>query len=77
MRWTERLAEAGDESSEDSLGDYYDNGTTAGHLRHRSYKTDLIRHRGPWWYLKVVENAALEWLDRFNQGRPLEWIGHR
>jgi putative transposase len=30
------------------------------------FKTELIRHRGPWKGIDDVEYATLEWVDWFN-----------
>jgi len=40
------------------------------------YKTELIRHEGPWKGLEEVEFATLEWVDWFNNVRLLEPIGY-
>jgi len=40
------------------------------------YKTEVIRHEGPWRGLDEVEYATLEWVDRFNHARLLEPIGY-
>jgi len=72
--YTERLAEAGIESSVGSVGDSYDNalaGTVNG-----LYKTEVIRQRGPWRHLEEVEFATLEWVDWFNNRRLFEPIGN-
>jgi putative transposase len=39
------------------------------------YKTEVIGHEGTWKGLEVVEFATLEWVDWFNNVRPLEPIG--
>ena len=40
------------------------------------YKTEVIRHEGPWRGLEEVEFATLEWVDWFNHRRLFEPIGH-
>ena len=40
------------------------------------YKTEVIRHEGPWKGLEEVEFATLEWVDWFNNARLLEPIGY-
>ena len=40
------------------------------------YKTEVIRHRGPWKNSEDVEFATLEWVDWFNNRRLLEPIGY-
>jgi putative transposase len=74
IRYTERLAEAGVESSVGSIGDSYDNAlaeTTIG-----LFKTEVIHRRGPWRTIDAVEYATLEWVDWFNHRRLLEPIGN-
>jgi transposase InsO family protein len=39
------------------------------------YKTEVIRRRGPWRSIETVEYTTLEWVDWFNNRRPLEPIG--
>lgn len=40
------------------------------------YKTEVIRHQGPWKGIDAVEYATLEWVDWFNN-RPLYGpLGH-
>ena len=74
IRYTERLAEAGIESSVGSRGDSYDNALAESIIG--LYKTELIRHRGPWRNIEAVEFATLEWVDWFNHRRLLEPIGN-
>ena len=73
IRYTERLAQAGIESSVGSVGDSYDNALAESIIG--LYKTELIRHRGPWRHIDAVEYATLEWVDWFNNRRLLESIG--
>jgi transposase InsO family protein len=74
IRYTGRLAEAGIESSVGSRGDSYDNALAETIIG--LYKTELIRHRGPWRHIEAVEYATLEWVDWFNHRRLLEPIGN-
>jgi putative transposase len=74
IRYTERLAEAGIEPSVGSRGDSYDNALAESVIG--LFKTEVIRRRGPWRSLEVVEFATLEWVAWFNTGRLLEPIGH-
>jgi len=39
------------------------------------YKTELIKPRGPWRTLDVVEYATAEWVDWFNHRRLYEYCG--
>jgi transposase InsO family protein len=74
IRYTERLAEAGIEPSVGSIGDSYDNALAETIIG--LYKTEVIRHQGPWRHIEAVEFATLEWVDWFNNRRLLEPIGH-
>jgi len=70
MRYTERLAEAGSESSVSSIGDAYGNalaGTINGH-----YKTELVHRQQPWRNMQDLALANLCWVDWFNNRRPLD-----
>ena len=62
IRYTDRLAEAGIESSVETIFGLY--------------KTEVIRRNGPWKSLEDVEFATLEWVDWFNRRRLLEPIGN-
>ena len=72
IRYSERLAEAGVESSVGSRGDSYDNALAE--TINGLYKTEVIRRRGPWRNNDAVEYATLEWVDWFNHRRLLEPI---
>ncbi len=74
IRYTERLAEAGVESSVGSRGDSYDNALAETIIG--LYKTEVIHRRGPWRSIDAVEYATLEWVDWFNHRRLLEPIGY-
>ena len=74
IRYSERLAEAGVESSVGSVGDSYDNALAKTIIG--LFKTVVIRRRGPWRTLDGVEYATLEWGDWFNHRRLLEPIGN-
>jgi transposase InsO family protein len=54
IRYTERLAEAGIESSVGSIGDSYDNALAESVIG--LYKTEVIRREGPWKCLDDVES---------------------
>ena len=71
--YSERLASAGVEPSVGSRGDSYDNALAETIIG--LYKTEVIRHRGPWRTIDMVEYATLEWVDWFNHRRLLEPIG--
>ncbi len=74
IRYTERLAEAGIEPSVGSRGDSYDNALAESVIG--LYKTEVIRHDGPWRGLEDVELATLEWVWWFNERRLLEPLGY-
>lgn len=67
IRYTERLAQAGAVPSVGSKGDSYDNALAESF--NGLYKTELIRHAGPWRGLEDVEYATLEYVDWFNHHR--------
>lgn len=58
IRYTERLIEANIEASVGSVGDSYDNALAE--TINGLYKTEVIRHRGPWRNIDEVEFATLE-----------------
>ena len=74
IRYSERLAEAGVESSVGSRGDSDDNALAE--TINGLYKTELIYKRGPWKSRGSVELATLEWVSWFNHQRLLEPIGY-
>jgi putative transposase len=67
IRYTERLAVAGVVPSVGSRGDSYDNALAESF--NGLYKTELIRHGGPWQGLDDVEYATLDYIDWFNHRR--------
>ena len=74
IRYSERLEEANILPSVGSVGDSYDNALAE--TINGLYKTEVIRHRGPWKTIEEVEYATLEWVDWFNHRRLLEPIGY-
>ncbi len=74
IRYTERLGEAGIESSVGSVGDSYDNALAETVIG--LYKTEVIHRAGPWRNAEEVEFATLEWVDWFNNRRLLEPLGY-
>ncbi len=73
ISYTERLAEAGALPSVGSRGDSYDNALAESF--NGLYKTELIRHCGPWRGLEDVEYATLEYVDWFNHRRLHSELG--
>jgi len=74
IRYTERLTEAGIEASVGSVGDSYDNAMAES--VNGLYKTEVIKHGGPWRSAEAVEYATFVWVDWFNNRRLLGPIGH-
>ncbi|MEZ6196793.1 MAG: IS3 family transposase [Planctomycetota bacterium] len=74
IEYTERLAEAGIETSVGSVGDSYDNALAES--VNALYKAELIRRRGPWRGLEQLELATLEWVDWYNTRRLHTAIGN-
>lgn len=75
IRYTERLVEAEMDASVGSVGDSYDNAMAE--TINGLYKTEVIRHKGPWKGIDEVEYATLTWIDWFNNRRLLRPIGDR
>jgi transposase InsO family protein len=74
LRYTERLADAGIESSVGSRGDSYDNALAETIIG--LYKAEVIYHEGPWKGLEHVELATLAWVSWFNTQRLMEPLGY-
>ena len=73
IRYTERLAQSGIESSVGSVSDSYDNALAETIIG--LFKTEVIHPRGPWRNLEHVEFETLKWVDWFNNRRLLQPIG--
>jgi transposase InsO family protein len=74
IAYSERLNEAGIAASVGSIGDAYDNALAE--TVNGLYKTEVIRHLGPWKGLDDVEYATLEWIDWYNKERLFGSIGY-
>ena len=74
IRYSERLSEAGIESSVGSRGDSYDNALAE--TINGLYKAELIHRRAPWKTKESLEIATLEWVSWFNHHRLLAPIGY-
>jgi transposase InsO family protein len=74
IRYTQRLAQAGVEDSVGRVGDSYDNALAESIIG--LFKTEVIRCKGPWRGIEVVDLATLEWVHWFNNCRVLEPIGY-
>lgn len=73
IRFTERLLEAGIESSVGSRGDAYDNALAES--INALYKAEVIHHLGPWKGVENVEYATLEWVAWYNSQRLMQPLG--
>lgn len=73
IRYTDRLAEAGIETSVGSIGDSYDNALAE--TINGLYKAEVI-HRQSWKSRERVELETLKWVNWFNHRRLLEPIGN-
>lgn len=73
IAFTERLVDAGVDSSVGSVGDAYDNALAETVIG--LFKTELIRRRGPWRDVEHVELATLNYVHWFNHVRLLESNG--
>lgn len=74
IRYSERLADAGAVASIGTVGDSYDNAlaeTTIG-----LYKTECVRHEGPWRGADDLELATLNWVWWFNNTRIHSALGY-
>ncbi len=74
IRYTDRLLDAGIESSVGRRGDAYDNALAE--TINGLYKAEVIHHLGPWKGLEDVEYATLEWVAWYNSQRLMEPLGY-
>ena len=74
IKYTERLADAGIDSSVGSVGDSYDNAMAESIIG--LFKTEVIKRLGPWKSTGHVEWETLKWVDWYNNHRLLEPIGY-
>lgn len=70
IRYTERLAEAGIDSSVGT------NDNALAETINGLYKAELIHRRGPWKSMESVELATLTWVTWFNHQRLMEPLGY-
>ena len=73
VRLSERLTDASITNSIGTVGDSYDNALAE--TINGLYKTELIKHQGPWRTVEHVEYATAEWVDWFNHRRLYEYCG--
>jgi len=74
IRYTERLAEAGIDTSVGSVGDSYDNALAESIIG--LFKTEVIKFLGPWKSVGQVEWETLKWVDWYNNSRLHSAIGY-
>ena len=74
IRYTERLAEAGIDTSVGSVGDSYDNALAESTIG--LFKTEVIDFMGPWKSVGQVEWETLKWVNWYNKKRLHSKIGY-
>ena len=74
IRYANRLLDAGAVASIGSVGDSYDNAMAESVIG--LYKTECVRHDGPWRGLDDLELATLSWVHWFNHHRLHSMLGH-
>jgi putative transposase len=67
MVYTDRIVELGAKPSTGTVGDSFDNALAE--AVNGRYKTELIRSRGPWRTVELVELATLEYVWWWNNQR--------
>jgi transposase InsO family protein len=74
IKYSERLAEAGIDTSVGSVGDSYDNALAESIIG--LFKTEVINFLGPWKSVAQVEWETLKWVDWYNNERLHSAIGY-
>lgn len=74
ISYTERLAEAGIDTSVGSVGDSYDNALAESVIG--LFKTEVTNFMGPWKTISDLEWQTLKWVDWYNKDRLHSAIGH-
>lgn len=74
IKYTERLAEAGIDTSVGSVGDSYDNALAESIIG--LFKAEVINFLGPWKTVSQVEWETLKWVDWYNTERLHSAIGY-
>jgi putative transposase len=75
IRYTERLAAAGIDTSVGSVGDSYDNALAESIIG--LFKTEVVNLLGPWKSTGQLEWETLKWVSWYNTERLHSAIGHR
>ncbi|RAP38285.1 hypothetical protein BYZ73_21745, partial [Rhodovulum viride] len=73
-RYTERLTEAGIDTSVGSVGESYDNALAESIIG--QFETEAIKFLGPWKTVGQVEWETLKWVDGYNNIRVHSAIGY-
>jgi putative transposase len=74
IRYSERLVDLGAVASIGSVGDSFDNAMAERVIG--LYKTECVRHEGPWRGVDDLELATLNWVWWFNEVRLHGEIGY-
>ena len=74
LRYTERLVQAGIDTSVGSVGDSYDNALAESVIG--LFKAEVINLLGPWKSMAQVEWQTLTWVHWFNTKRLHSAIGY-
>jgi putative transposase len=74
IRYSHRLSDAGAVASIGTVGDSYDNAMAESVIG--LYKTECVRHEGPWRGVDDLELATLNWVWWFNEIRIHSEIGY-
>ena len=74
IRYASRLLDAGAFASIGSVGDSFDNALAESTIG--LYKTECVRHEGPWRGVEDLELATLNWVHWFNETRLHSSIGY-
>jgi len=74
IRYSDRLLDAGAVASIGTVGDSFDNALAESVIG--LYKTECIRHEGPWRGVDDLELGTLSWVHWFNETRLHSSIGH-
>jgi putative transposase len=74
IRYSNRLDEAGAVASIGTVGDSFDNALAESVIG--LYKTECVRHEGPWRNVDDLELATLTWVHWFNETRLHSALGH-
>jgi len=74
IRYTERLADAGIDTSVGSVGDSYDNALAESVIG--LFKAEVINFLGPWKSAGQVEWETLQWVSWYNADRLHSALGH-